>query len=170
MPAPAAQNTSSILAALAKIAAQNTTPATAPTISNGSVQDSSINVPHAHNTTVPQPVSSSVNQAPSSYPPLAQPVNVPAAMTNMTSQFSGSSNGAPSIPSTQPNLLGLATTAMPQAQAPAGGADTILNQQLMLLQLLAQQGVPQDQWANILKALTDANANAGTQIGNNAAA
>jgi len=113
---------------------------------------SSNNVSNTHNG-VPQAVPSSVNQA-AAIPPPAQPVNMPIGGANLASLFQGTSlnlstQNQPNAQ--QQNPLGALASMFPQTQA--NPAPEVLQQQLMLLQLVAQQGIPQDQWGPIIAAL-----------------
>ncbi|KAI9782205.1 MAG: hypothetical protein M1839_005319 [Geoglossum umbratile] len=146
-------NTSAILAALANIAKQNTAVNPLP-------MGNSNNVSNTHNG-APQAVPSSVNQAAAMAPP-AQPVNVPIGGANLASLFQGTSlnlNAQNQPNAQQQNPLGALASMFPQAQA--NPAPEVLQQQLMLLQVLAQQGIPQDQWGPIIAAL-NANSTSGT--------
>ncbi|KZF20674.1 hypothetical protein L228DRAFT_240443 [Xylona heveae TC161] len=143
--AASAPNTSAILAALANMAKQ--TPAASST-TPFPPQDSSNNVTNAQNA-VPHQVSSSVTQAP--LPPIAPPVNMPTSGQVTAPQFPAL-NSTSQVPATAaPNPLAALATMLPAAN-PGGGSD-ILQQQLMLLQGLAQAGIPQEQWGPILGAL-----------------
>ncbi|KAI9699339.1 MAG: hypothetical protein M1836_002949 [Candelina mexicana] len=151
-PAP---DTSAILAALATMAKQNTS--AAPTTNSYAAQDNTNNVTSAQNA-VPQPVPSSVNQA-VFLPPPAQPVNVPTSGASFPSQFAGGMNDtAQNTSNAQPNPLAALAAMLPQTNVP-GGADA-LQQQLVILQQLAQAGVPQDQWATLLAAINPGGLNA----------
>lgn len=142
-PAP---DTSKILQALADLAKTNTT-ASALT-----PQASSNNVTNLQNA-FPQNMSSSVNPAPS-VPPVAQAVSVPGG-TNGVLSFAGLSN-VPNFPQNLPNGQSgqsnmQATPVMPQGNGPV--TPESLQQQLQILQALQAQGVPQEQWANVLSVL-----------------
>ncbi|KAI9823335.1 MAG: hypothetical protein M1832_002559 [Thelocarpon impressellum] len=158
-PAAGAPNTSAILAALANIAKQNTaatpaapaqTPQPATTVPT---QDNPYHVPSTQNA-YPPPVSSSVNPAPA-FPLTAHSVDVPVggagAVPPAFAGFSQNGAAAPVVPGAQANSLGALGSMLPQAGA--GGAEA-LQQQLMLIQVLIQQGIPQDQWGPILAALS----------------
>ncbi|KAI9836190.1 MAG: hypothetical protein M1819_001527 [Sarea resinae] len=140
-----APNTTAILAALANMAKQSTS---TPPAAGFPPRNNSNNMPSTHSA-VPQSISSSVNPAP--LPPTAQPVNMPAAGANLLSQFPGLNMAAQSTPNTQANPLAALSAFLPPTN-PAGGQDA-LQQQLMLLQGLAQAGVPQDQWVPLIAAL-----------------
>ncbi|PWY86338.1 hypothetical protein BO94DRAFT_585931 [Aspergillus sclerotioniger CBS 115572] len=167
-------DTSSILKALADMAKQNTTAPAAPAVA---AQANPLNALNQQGT-VPQPASSSVDQA--SHPQNGQagvnPYAAAAAAGSMATPFAGLSNVAPNPalvpPQTQsqnhtPNpltaaqnplaaLLPQATAAPAQPSAPIG--PDALQQQLQLLQLLAAQGIPQEQWATALQILSLSNA------------
>lgn len=164
-----APDTSSILKALADMAKQNTTaPAPAPTNPLAALN------PQA---AAPQPVATSVDQT--SQPASTQPgVNPYAAGAMPAAPFAALGNMAQNPALTQPQsqshtpnpmttpqnplaaLLPQAATAAPAAPvqpAPAVAPDA-LQQQLQLLQLMAAQGIPQDQWATALQILSLSNA------------
>ncbi|GKZ50446.1 hypothetical protein AbraIFM66951_003583 [Aspergillus brasiliensis] len=167
-----APDTSSILKALADMAKQNTTAPAAPAVA---AQTNPLNA-LTQQSTVPQPASSSVDQA--SQPPNGQAGVNPYAAGSMATPFAGLSSVAqnpalvPPPPQTQsqshtPNplaaaqnplaaLLPQATAAPAQPTAPVG--PDALQQQLQLLQLLAAQGIPQEQWATALQILSLSNA------------
>lgn len=130
----------------------------------------------------PAPVASSVppqmpiaqSDTPASYPAVtsAPPLN---PLSSLLGQFAGVSNGAAAAPAQiptppQPNPLAalLPHMAMPPNPAPAPApvpqplpSNDMLQQQFQLIQLLAAQGVPQDQWASALQLLSLTNANTG---------
>ncbi|KAJ5577754.1 RNA binding protein Nrd1 [Penicillium hispanicum] len=156
-PAPA-PNTSSILKALADMAKQNTTaapvPASAPTNPLAT-----LNPPPAASL----PVSSA---DPSSLPPAAaNPYAAAGAMANPFAALGGvgqnpaliqpqSQSQTPNpITSTQNPLAAM----LPQAAAPTMPDGNALSQQLQLLQLLASQGIPQDQWGTALQIFSMSN-------------
>ncbi|OJI88316.1 hypothetical protein ASPTUDRAFT_136091 [Aspergillus tubingensis CBS 134.48] len=167
-----APDTSSILKALADMAKQNTTTPAAPAVA---AQTNPLNA-LTQQSTVPQPASSSVDQA--SQGPNGQAGVNPYAAGSMATPFAGLSSVAqnpalvPPPPQTQsqnhtPNplaaaqnplaaLLPQATAAPAQPTAPIG--PDALQQQLQLLQLLAAQGIPQEQWATALQILSLSNA------------
>lgn len=120
----------------------------------------------------PQPVSSSVDQA--SQPQNGQASVNPFTAGAMATPFAALSNVAqntalvqPQSQSQTPNPLTAAqnplaallpqATAGPAQPTPAVTTDA-LQQQLQLLQLLAAQGIPQDQWATALQILSLSNA------------
>ncbi|KAL1968743.1 hypothetical protein VTN77DRAFT_1569 [Rasamsonia byssochlamydoides] len=156
-PAQAAPDTSSILKALADMAKQNTAASAAPGVP---AQTSPLNVLNAQNA-VSQPVSSSVDQA-------SQPANGQAAVNPFAGNpFAALGNLAANqgmipqtqshtpnpIPATQQNPL---AALLPQAAAaPAISPEAL--QQVQLLQLLAAQGIPQEQWATALQILSLSN-------------
>ncbi|KAM3460331.1 hypothetical protein NHJ6243_006045 [Beauveria neobassiana] len=146
-PAPAAANGSSILEALAKIARQNTTPngaAGSAAPSNGALPTpaASYSMPAS---ALPQPVSSS--HAPSSYPAASQPVNASPAPFNLAQML------GQSAPAQAMSLN--AAPQMPNAPAAAvGGMDPNTQQQIMLIKLLADQGVPFDKIPALIQSMT----------------
>ncbi|PIG81255.1 RNA binding protein Nrd1 [Aspergillus arachidicola] len=120
----------------------------------------------------PQPVSSAVDQA--SQPQNGQASVNPFTAGAMATPFAALSNVAqntalvqPQSQSQTPNPLTAAqnplaallpqATAGPAQPTPAVTTDA-LQQQLQLLQLLAAQGIPQDQWATALQILSLSNA------------
>lgn len=186
-----APDTSSILKALADMAKQNTT---APP---GSSAPAPANPFAAFNTatTASQPAPSSTEQAtqqaqqaqqtqqPQQAPqaaPAANPFaagNPFAALTNLAQSTTPQQTPTPSaLPNPLAALFPQAATAQPAAQAQPTGISPETLQQVQLLQLLAAQGIPQEQWATALQLLTLTNsvnnmnaASAATQ-GFNAAA
>lgn len=168
---PAAPNTSAILAALANIAKQNTAAPSAapnPQATNVPAQDKPYSVSQPQNAFTPQ-VPASVNQA-LSFPPAAQPVVVPAG---------GASGGTPAFPGFNLGGTGIQAPMQNAAANPLGAMASMmpsmtqagpeaLQQQLMLIQVLIQQGVPQEQWATVLAALNGAGVNPAMPGVNNA--
>lgn len=138
--AAAAQNTSSILAALANMARQNT----AAPLANNQPRDSSYNVSNAQNTPAPQVAA--LNQSLPFPPP---PVNVPAAAATFASQFQGMSNGAQNLSSNQTNPF----AAMPVVPPPPTHLDPTMQQQLLLVKALLDSGVAPDQVPKIMAAM-----------------
>ncbi|KAL8703910.1 MAG: hypothetical protein Q9201_002922 [Fulgogasparrea decipioides] len=142
--APAA-DTSAILKALADMAKTNTGASGMPN------QASSSNVTNLQNA-FPQNMSAPVNQAPS-VPPVSQAVGVPGASATPT--FAGSSSTSGNFPpnpsSGQSSMQG--PPALPFQGNGAPGMTPEVQQQLQILQALQSQGVPQDQWANVLTAI-----------------
>ncbi|KAL3470392.1 hypothetical protein BJX99DRAFT_50275 [Aspergillus californicus] len=167
--APSAQpapDTSSILKALADMAKQNTAAPAAPPAA------APVNLLSAlsQQSTVPQPVSSSVDQALQSQSGQAG-VNPYGAMAT---PFAPLGNLAPNPALVQPQSQSHTPTPLAAAQNPlatllpqaaAGPAQQpsmgpeALQQQLHLLQMLAAQGIPQDQWGTALQILTLSGAN-----------
>ncbi|EEQ90495.1 hypothetical protein RJZ56_006741 [Blastomyces dermatitidis] len=178
-PAP---DTSSILKALADMA-KNSTAATAA--SGAPAQTSPHSIFNAQNP-VPQPIPASVDPAAQqSNGQTVNPYAAAAAAGNLANQFAGLSNMAqnPNMFANQAqasaaaaNPLAAAAAAAPQnplaALMPQAGAlppETL--QQLSLLQLMAAQGIPQEQWATALQILSLSNtANTGMANMNPAAA
>lgn len=129
------------------MAKQNTSAPPAPI--TGQSQDSSYNVSSVLQNPMQQaatPLNSALFQA-------HQPVNVPGAAAAFAPPSQAQNYGAPNHPSnmaapvgSQPSLL------------PPGGIDPALQQQLVILKMLSDQGVPQDQWGQIIAALTAAGA------------
>jgi len=140
----AATSAPSILEALANLARQNNsaTSTLAPPVQHHTqAQDNSYNVSNAHNNSA-QPAST-LNQA-IPFPPVPpQPVNVPATFA---SQPQASSNGAQNYGSNQtiPNPFAAVPPVVP------GVLDPVVQQQLLLVKALADQGLPPDQIQGIL--------------------
>ena len=167
-PGQPAPDTSSILKALADMAKQNTAAPAAPAMTAQSNPLSAL----AQQNSAPQPVPTTVEQ--SSQPPNGQtPVN-PYAAGTMPMPFAGLGNVnqnpalvQPQSQSHTPNPLNAAqnplaallpqATAPPAQPMPAMGTDP-LQQQFQLLQLLAAQGIPQEQWGTALQILSLSNA------------
>jgi protein NRD1 len=139
-PAPAARNTSSILEALANMARQNNT--AAPANSNPP-QDSQFNVSSSQSNPAQQ-IAAFTQGIP--FPAMPPPVNVPAAAATFASQ--GLSNGVQNFASNQ---------AIPFAAAPPvvppSALDPAVQQQLMLIKALSDQGFTPDKIAGIIAAM-----------------
>ncbi|KAL8907685.1 MAG: hypothetical protein Q9207_001254 [Kuettlingeria erythrocarpa] len=146
--APAA-DTSAILKALADMAKTST----------GASQTSAGNVTNTQSSFPPN-IPAPVNQA-FPVPPVSQAVGVPGAIaaSPYASLGNGPGNFLTSQPGGQPNMQ------LPPAMPPlANGAQAMtpeIQQQLQILQALQAQGVPQDQWANVLSVLMAGGAGAG---------
>lgn len=166
-----APDTSSILKALADMAKQNTAAPAAPAVPAQS--NNPLSAITSQTAAAPQPVTASVEQ--SSQPATTQPnVNPYAAGSMAANPFAALGNMAqnpalvqPQSQSQTPNpmtapqnplaaLLPQATAA-PAQPTPVMAPDA-LQQQLQLVQLLAAQGIPHDQWATALQILTLSNA------------
>ena len=164
-------DTSSILKALADMAKQNTAAPPASAAPAVAPQSNSLGTLTQQNA-APQPVSSSVDQA--SHSQNGQASVNPFTAGAMATPFAALSNVAqntalvqPQSQSQTPNPLTAAqnplAALLPQAttgpaQPSPGVATDALQQQLQLLQLLAAQGIPQDQWATALQILSLSNA------------
>ncbi|KAL3445501.1 hypothetical protein BJX65DRAFT_146604 [Aspergillus insuetus] len=158
-PAP---NTSSILKALADMAKQNTAAPTAPAAAAPINPLSAL----SQQSTVPQPVSSSVDQASQSqagvnpYGAMATPF---AALGNLAQspalmQPQSQSHTPTPLAAAQNPLAALLPQASAAAPAqPPNMTPDGLQQQLQLLQLLAAQGIPQEQWGTALQILSLSN-------------
>ncbi|KAK2848550.1 hypothetical protein FQN49_005617 [Arthroderma sp. PD_2] len=163
--AGAVPDTSSILKALAEMAKQNTAAPAAPAIP---AQTSSSNVLNAQ-AAIPQTNAPSVDQT--ALQNNGHSVNPYGG--NLAAQFPGLTNATQNMFQNQPQGQAAGTAAFPgqnplahlmqQQQQPAPTAATPDPlQQLSLIQLLAAQGIPQDQWATALQILNLSNAaNAG---------
>ncbi|KAL4812829.1 hypothetical protein BDW67DRAFT_169411 [Aspergillus spinulosporus] len=163
-PAQSAPDTSSILKALADMAKQNTAAPAAPAAA------ASVNPLSAlsQQTTVPQPASSSVDQALQSQVstagvnPYAAVANPFAALGNLAQnpalvQPQSQSHTPTPLTVAQNPLAALLPQATAQPAQPPTMAPDALQQQLQLLQMLAAQGIPQEQWATALQILTLSN-------------
>ncbi|KAK2594868.1 hypothetical protein QQS21_007420 [Conoideocrella luteorostrata] len=163
-PGPAganASNGSSILEALANIAKQNTSAPGASSNSNTSLSApaASYNMPAS---TLPQPVSSSTfpqgqHQAQPSYASISQAVNMPSLPFSIP-QMPGHGAQPPVLPnnaSNPPNPYSMANPAAP----PAGGSalDSGMQQQIMLIKALADQGVPFDKIPALIQSMSNNN-------------
>ncbi|KAI9787347.1 MAG: hypothetical protein M1816_007633 [Peltula sp. TS41687] len=140
-----APNTSAILAALASMAKQASAAPPANPI-NAFAQENTNGIPSMQNP-VPQETPAPVTQA-SVFPPTMPAMSLPFFGAGMVSQ-------APLAPVTQAPVFpgampAFSAPAMPQPQP---GADA-LQQQVLLIQFLMQQGIPQDQWGAIMQALS----------------
>lgn len=140
--APAA-NTSSILAALANMARQQTAvPQAAPSTQP---QDNPYTVSNGQNNLGQQPAAIS---QPAPYQPLPQPVNVPATTASFPTQLPPATNPVQSYPA-QPNAFPAAAPAVP-----AAGIDPTVQQQLLLIKALSDQGFTPDKIAGIIAAMS----------------
>ncbi|CAM1510423.1 Fc.00g007580.m01.CDS01 [Cosmosporella sp. VM-42] len=149
--APPAQATSgtSILEALANIARQNTT--APPNNSSLPAPTASYNMlaaglPQAYST-LPQ------SQPPVSYPQASQPVNVPSLPFNLP-QMPGQNalpGGFPNNPSNPANPY---AAGIPGAGPTGAGLDASVQQQILLIKALADQGVPFDQIPALIQSMT----------------
>ncbi|KAJ5908008.1 hypothetical protein N7495_000690 [Penicillium taxi] len=149
----AAPDTSSILKALADMAKQNTAAPVAPPV---------VNPLAAFTPAVPQPVPS----ADSTSLPAANPY---AAVNTMAGPFAAMGLGQAQNQGVPPNPLTAAAqnplaAMLPQAAAGAMPDANAMAQQLQLLQMLASQGIPQDQWAAALQIFSMTNSMGGAQI------
>jgi protein NRD1 len=145
VPAAAVSNTSSILEALANMARQNTS---APTASaNIPAPSSSYNMPSVPNVSAQQMASMNPTFP---FPPSTQSVNVPAPTATFASLPQGSSNSAQNFPSNPAVPYGAVAPPLPQETSAA------LQQQILIFKTLADQGIPQDQWAGVIAALNAA--------------
>jgi len=148
--APPAQNSQSILDALANIARQNTSaPASNPSLP---APTSSFNLASALSG-LSQPASSSLppSQPPqaASYPANSQPaVNMPASLPFSIPQMI---NQAAPPASNFPNVAGANGAA-----APGGALDPNTQQQILLIKALADQGIPFDKIPALIQSMTGA--------------
>ncbi|KAL4801553.1 hypothetical protein BDV18DRAFT_148816 [Aspergillus unguis] len=164
-PAP---DTSSILKALADMAKQNTAAPAAPPAA------APVNPLAAltQQTPVPQPAISSVDQAMQSQAgqagvnPYGAVANPFAALGNLGQnpalvQPQSQSHTPNPLTAAQNPLAALLPSATAAPPQPPSMTPDGLQQQLQLLQMLAAQGIPQDQWATALQILTLSNPAAG---------
>lgn len=160
-PNGATPDTSSILKALADMAKQNTpapaapaAPAPAPANPLGALNPQGV----APQTTTMDQTANPFAGAMAANPFAALGAMNPAAMVPPQSQSQTPPNPMAAAQNPLAALLPQATApAAPAQPTPAMGPDA-LQQQLQLLQLLAAQGIPQDQWATALQILTLSNA------------
>lgn len=161
-PAPAQQNTSAILAALANMAKQSSSASTVPGIP---AQASMHNVLGQHNGQHQPPPPSSVDQAHNTTN--GQSVNplgaLFAGMTGMSNGGQGMNpNQNPNPMTAQPNpLAALLPQMQSHAQVPVpfampqnnAAVSPDVQNQIQLIQLMAAQGIPPEQWATALQLL-----------------
>ncbi|KAG6039375.1 hypothetical protein E4U41_002765 [Claviceps citrina] len=160
---PPPANGSSILEALANIARQNTSAPsssnTNPVAGNGTlpVPASSYNMLSAG---LPQPVSSSTipqaqQPAHPSYPPTSQAVNMPSLPFPLP-QMQAQSSPSPILHNVgnPPNLYNMA---IPTVTPSTGGSalDSGVQQQILLIKALADQGVPFDKIPALIQSMTN---------------
>ncbi|QYT03907.1 hypothetical protein H0G86_010850 [Trichoderma simmonsii] len=163
-PAP---NGSSILEALANIARQNTSAAPsnqslpAPAASY-SMPPATSNAPPASATPpgLSQVLASSLPQPHQSYPPAGQPVNVSSLPFSLT-QMLGQNAPMPATASNPSNPYAAASAAPPAAGAGGAGLGPDVQQQIMLIKALADQGVPFDKIPALIQSMTSATATGG---------
>ncbi|KAA8647556.1 hypothetical protein EYZ11_007009 [Aspergillus tanneri] len=162
-PSQSTPDTSSILKALADMAKQNTA---APAVA---AQTNPLNALGQQSTAPPVSSVDHVSQ-PASGQIGVNPYATGAMATPFAALGSVSQNPTliqPQSQSQTPNPLTAAqnplAALLPQATAAQPTAPDALQQQLQLLQLLAAQGIPQDQWATALQILSLSNA---TNMGN----
>ncbi|RFU32689.1 hypothetical protein B7463_g3681, partial [Scytalidium lignicola] len=151
-------NTYSILAALANMARQHTSapqanPSTQP-------QDNPYTVSTSQNNLGQQ--AAALSQPAPSYQPMPQPVNVPASTTSFPSQLSAATNSVQSYPA-QPNAF---PAAAPAPIVPPAGIDPTVQQQLVLIKTLSDQGFPPDKIASIIAAMSVQNSQLPGVAGN----
>lgn len=104
-----------------------------------------------------QALAASIPQPHQSYPPTTQPVNVsslPFSLTQMLGQ------NAPPATSNPPNPYA-AAAAPPAPGAGGAGLDPNVQQQIMLIKALADQGVPFDKIPALIQSMTAATTGAG---------
>ena len=117
------------------------------------VQASASNVPNLQNQFPQNMPSASVNPA-SSVPPANQAVNVPGAAMNGMMSSPNFPQSLQSMPNAQANVQ---TNPVVPQQLNAQG----FQQQVQLIQMLQAQGVPQEQWAQVLQVLMAAGSAGG---------
>ncbi|KHN98234.1 Nucleotide-binding, alpha-beta plait [Metarhizium album ARSEF 1941] len=164
-PAP---NGSSILEALANMARQTSAPGSANNNASNPPAPVAPAAPYSiPPSALPQPVSSSTipqphSQAQPSYPPAAQPVTVPSLPFSLP-QTAGQ---APALPNNASNPHNPFATASPAAPGAGGALDPAVQQQILLIKALADQGVPFDKIPSLIQSMTSNSA----AVGNNAGA
>ncbi|KAJ5238707.1 hypothetical protein N7468_003326 [Penicillium chermesinum] len=156
----AAPDTSSILKALADMAKQNTAaPAAAPVTAPA-------NPLAALNPSIPQVSSADSTLSPSTANPYATTAGVANPYAALAGFAQNPALGQPQSQSQTPNPMAPAPNPMaamlPQAAAPPMGDGNAFTQQLQLLQMLAAQGVPQDQWGTALQIFNMTNSMGST--------
>ncbi|KAH6608111.1 hypothetical protein Trco_004424, partial [Trichoderma cornu-damae] len=161
---PAAPNGSSILEALANIARQNTSAAPsnqslpAPAASYGMPQ-AATNAPQASAAPpgLSQALASSIPQPHQSYPPTTQPVNVSSLPFSLTQMLGQNALPAMSASASNPPNPYAAGSVAPLASGGGGaGLDPNVQQQIMLIKALADQGVPFDKIPALIQSMTAA--------------
>lgn len=140
-PATSAPNTSSILEALSNLARQNQ--AAPPASSLPQPMGSSYNVSNAQNNPAQQ--IPAMNQLP--IPPMPMPVNVPAPAATFAPQTQGSNNGVQNYANNNPY-------AGAPPVIPTATLDPAVQQQLMLIKALSDQGFAPDKIAGIIAAMS----------------
>lgn len=153
--APAGPNGSSILEALANMARQTSTPGNANSTPS---QPAPYGMPPS---TLPQPVSSSTisqphHQTQPSYPPASQPVAMPPLPFSLP-QMAGQIPALPNNASNHPNPYAAAANAAAPAPGVGGALDPVVQQQIMLIKALADQGVPFDKIPSLIQSMTGGN-------------
>ncbi|EPQ67804.1 Bgt-4476 [Blumeria graminis f. sp. tritici] len=150
----AVSDTSAILAALANMARQSTAgPTTNPQYQS---QDAPFNLPNAQNIPSAQQSASSNHNF---LTPFQTPLTAPVPATSYTPQLNGPSNNTPTF-SAQTNTFGniqpvpqTISPPVPQPIAPAAGLDPSVQQQLLLIKALSDQGFSPDKIAGIIAAV-----------------
>ena len=147
MPAPT-QDTSSILQALANMAKSNVNPSGQPNPAIGG--------------NMPTPFASGSVNPTSSMPPFESTVNAFGATSGNSNPY-GAASSTPNFaqPFSQVNAHGNAPPPPPNPQNALPSPEQ-LQQQVQIIQMLQQQGIPQDQWGPVLQALMSASA--GTPV------
>jgi protein NRD1 len=143
-PAGPAPNTSSILAALANMARQNTS--AAPPNFNAQSQDSSFQVSNGQNN-LAQLATALHQQQNLPFPHIPPPVNVPTPTATFALQTQAPNHAAQSFPSNTNPFIGLPPVQPPTALDPA------IQHQLMVIKTLKEQGIPDDKIPAVLAAM-----------------
>ncbi|KAM0261982.1 hypothetical protein ACHAQJ_001988 [Trichoderma viride] len=166
---PAAPNGSSILEALANIARQNTS--AAPSNQSIPALAASYGMPSAATNAPPasatppglsQALASSISQPHQSYPPTTQPVNVSSLPFSLTQMLGQNALPGMSASASNPSNPYAAGSAAPPASGAGGaGLDPNVQQQIMLIKALADQGVPFDKIPALIQSMTAAGTTAG---------
>lgn len=152
--APSAPNGNVILEALANMARQKTSAASAAPSLPAPTTSYSLPVAGLSQPVPPAPQA----QLPVSYPPTSQPVNVPSLPFGLP-QMPGQGVISGALPNN-------ASNAFPTAPASAGntgsGLDPNVQHQILLIKALADQGVPFDKIPALIQSMNNGNAGAAT--------
>lgn len=152
-PAQSAPDTSSILKALADMAKQNTAAPAAPAVTAPANPLGAYSAP-----SVPQSDPATLNGQAGVNPYAAGSMTTPFAALSMAPTQSQSHTPPNPLAANPLAALLPQATAAPAQQTPSMVGPDALQQQLQLLQLLAAQGIPQEQWATALQILSLSNA------------
>lgn len=149
----AAPDTSSILKALADMAKQNTTAPAAPSSLAPANPMGAFNSASVTPANDPSSHMAAAMNALGAGGPVAPPfAGMPGMAPNPALQPQSQSGTPISMPAANP-----LTAMLPQAAQPAAPDSNAMAQQLQLLQMLAAQGIPQDQWGTALQLFSMTN-------------